>query len=94
MNREDKIAFIKEMETLCRMSRTLEDLVIEVGYREYCGSINARDAERFIPSTERLEWLCLRWGDQDRRFGRYVPIEGDSCYGILCDAMKVITRMC
>ena len=82
---EDKLAFIQKLQELMNMSRSFDNLVIEVGYRDWNGE--------FVPSTERFEWICLHWSDQDRGFGRYQSIAGDSCFGILVDAMKVIGRM-
>lgn len=84
--RENKMEFIKELEKLCNKTRALENLVIEPGYFDY------RSGE-FVPSEEKVNHLCIHWKDQDRQFGRVKSIEGDSCYGILIDAMKVISRL-
>ncbi len=93
---ENKMEFIKELEALVNKTRALDGLVIEIGYREYkdvadVDGIVIREW-KFIPSTERFEWLRLHWKDQDTRFGRLVPIEGDSCWGIMIDFMKVVTK--
>ena len=82
---ENKIEVIEAIENMCRTTSVLRDLIIEPGYRDMDG--------KFIPSTERIEWLCFRWHNQDRRFGIYQSIEADSGYGIIIDAMKVISRL-
>lgn len=85
---ENKIEFIKNLESLCRQCRALGDIVIEYGYE---------DKDGFVPSDtildDKREMICARWKDQDRRFGVYQSIEGDSNYGILIDAMKAIRKM-
>lgn len=93
MVKENKIEFIKELETLMHKTRMFKDLVIEVGYREYKGDSDDPDRWEFIPCEEKPEWLLLRWKEQDSRFGRLVPIDGDSCWGIMIDFMKVAERM-
>lgn len=97
MAKENKMEFIKELETLVNKTRAFDGLVIETGYREYKGVADVDGITigewEFIPSTERLEWLCLHWKDQNVRFGRLVPIDGDSCWGIMIDFMKVAERM-
>ena len=93
MVKENKIEFIKELEALVNKTRMFEDLVIEVGYREYKGDVYNPDRYEFIPSEDRPEWLVLHWKDQNPRFGRLVPIDGDSCWGIMLDFMKVAERM-
>ena len=91
MEKENKIKFIHDLEALLRQTRAFENLVVEPGYREFYGTVDG--ADRFVPSKEKTEWLLLRWEDQDRRFGRFVPIDGDSNWGILIDTMKVLTKM-
>ena len=82
---ENKIEFIKNLQNLINMTSAFDTLVIEVGYRDWNGE--------FVQSDERLEWICLHWNDQDKRFGRYQSIEADSCYGILIDTMKVLCKL-
>lgn len=82
---EDKLTFIAELQKLVNMTRAFDELIIEVGYRDI-------QFGNFIQSTERLEWLLLRWPDQDSKFARLVPIEGDSCWGIMIDFMKIAAK--
>lgn len=93
MAKEKKIEFIKELEALMHKTRMFEDLVIEVGYREYRGDLDNPDRWEFIPCEEKPKCLLLHWKDQSPRFGRLVPIDGDSCWGIMLDFMKVAERM-
>lgn len=85
MRKENKLEVISKIQELCNATDALVDLVVEVGYRDWNGE--------FVPSTERLDLLCLHWIDQDRRFGNYQNIEADSGYGIILDAMKVIRKL-
>lgn len=87
--KENKTAFIKALEDLCHMSRALEDLVIEYGYVDEHGTFVPSETE----SDSHREFLCFHWKDQERKFGQLQSIEGDSNFGILIDAMKVIPRM-
>ncbi len=88
---ENKIKFIHNLEALLHETRAFENLVIEPGYREFYDTVDG--ADRFVPSKEKPEWLLLRWKDQDRHYGRLVPIDGDSNWGILIDTMKALAKM-
>lgn len=95
---ENRIEFIKEMETFCRKCRALEDLVIERGYVAYHFDRPELEQKEFVKTNGEIpvgndECICIRWKDQSPKFGIIQPINGDSCYGILIDAMKHITRI-
>ena len=85
---ENKIEFIKSLESLCRQCRALGDIVIEYGYE---------DKDGFVPSDtildDKREMICVHWKGQSSKYGVIQSIEGDSNYGILIDAMKVIGKM-
>lgn len=85
MWKENKLEVIDAIQAMCRATSHLCNLVIEVGYRDWNGN--------FVPSNERLNWLCFHWQDQERKFGRYQSIEADSGFGIILDAMKVISKL-
>lgn len=85
MAKESKLEVVRAIEFMCNQTDALQNLRIEVGYRDWDGN--------FVPSTERLDRLCFHWVDQDRRFGRYQNIEEDSGYRIIIDAMKVIGKL-
>lgn len=92
--RENKMEFIKALEDLCHKTRALEDLVIETGYINYEEKDKCnRYAFVATENEEEVSHLLFRWKDQDRLFGVRQSIEGDSNYGILCDAMKVLEHM-
>ena len=92
--KENKMEFIKAIEDLCHKTRALQDLVIETGYINY-GKKDRFDRSEFVvtDNADEATHLCFHWKEQSVLFGTRQSIEGDSNYGILCDAMKVIEHL-
>lgn len=95
MAKENKIEFIHNLTELLHQTRAFETLIVEYGYKEFCGKVDLYSEERFVPceDEDKLEWLLLRWPDQSPKYGCFVPVGGDSNWGIMIDAMKYLQHM-
>ena len=88
MKHENKLEIIQILQDLCNATHALDDLIITPGYLDYTTG-------EFVPSTEeeKMKHLCFTWKEQLYQFGKICSIEADSGYGIICDAMKIITKI-